>query len=317
MAGASLAANDKGILLEAGTNEVEILSFRVGGQRYGVNVAKVREVLGIETVTALPESHAAVDGMVRIRGDVVMLVNLMKFLDGDEGSSDSARESSGWMLLLEFNQQMIAFRVDEIDRIVRASWKQSSPMPEIMGLKAPVTSVVLLDNELLPMLDFESIGASIGLHGNIAQAAGPQAENANDARATPIIYAEDSRMISQMIYDSLTEAGFSNVRGFSDGHEAWEYLSSLTAEGGTPEDIRRQVGCMVTDVEMPRIDGLTLTRRIRQHNQLRELPIIIFSSLVSKDNEKKGNQVGATAQVAKPKYDQLIEQVTSIVEAAC
>lgn len=308
----ALSAFDKGILLEAGTNEVEILVFCVGEQRYGVNVAKVREVLGIEAVTALPESHPAVDGMVRIRSDVVMLVNLHRFLEGP--SEDSVRDDKGWMLLLEFNQQMLAFRVDQIDRIVRASWKQSSPMPEIMGLNAPVTSVVMLGDELLPMLDFESIGASIGLHGNDTKAADYDGAAPPAGLATPIIYAEDSRMISQMVYDALTDAGFSNVRGFSDGHDAWEYLASLIAEGQTADDIRKSVGCLVTDVEMPRIDGLTLTRRIRQQEQFRDLPIIVFSSLVSKDNQKKGNQVGATAQVAKPKYDLLIETVKKVLE---
>lgn len=301
-------AADTGILLEAGTNEVEVLAFRVGAQRFGVNVAKVREVLIIDNITAMPENHPAVDGAVRVRNDVVTLVNLARFLYGDETAS---RRAAGTMLLLEFNEQLLGFRVDEVDRIVRTSWQQSCPMPGIMGIKAPVTSVLLLDKELLPMLDFESIGASIGLKGHVPQS--DKRVAARDLKSSPIVFAEDSKMISEMIRDALNEGGFSHVTGFSDGHEAWAYLEAVAGEINSAEELPSRVACLITDVEMPRVDGLSLTRRVRDNPRLKNLPVIVFSSLVSRDNEKKGRQVGASAQISKPNYKELLETVEQLL----
>ncbi|MEQ8790716.1 MAG: chemotaxis protein [Pirellulaceae bacterium] len=305
-----VAAADTGILLEAGTNEVEVLAFHVGRQRFGVNVAKVREVLSIDTITAMPEGHPAVDGMVRVRNEVVTLVNLARYLYGVE---EEVERNAGTMLLLEFNEHLLAFRVTDVDSIVRASWQQSCPIPDVMGIKAPVTSVLLLGRDLLPMLDFESIGASIGLQGHVRQDAGmPPADAVDHA---PIIYAEDSKMISQMIFDALKEAGFLNVQGFPDGHDAWNHLLSVVAETSNPAELSQRVACLITDVEMPRCDGLSLTRRVREHNLLKDLPVVVFSSLVSRDNEKKGMQVGATAQVSKPKYKELIQTIEKILRS--
>lgn len=298
------AAADTGILLEAGTNEVEVLAFHVGRQRFGVNVAKVREVLTIENITAMPQGHPAVDGMVRVRNEVVTLVNLSRYLYGIDEAEDHKSQS---MLLLEFNEHLLAFRVSGVDRIVRASWQQSCPIPDVMGVKAPVTSVLLLGADLLPMLDFESIGASIGLQGHVRQDSGVPRVGAVDG--APIVYAEDSKMIGRMILDALLEAGFTDVHGFCDGEEAWRYLQGATS----PAELRSRAGCLITDVEMPRCDGLSLTRRIREHAVLKDLPVVVFSSLVSRDNEKKGLQVGATAQVSKPRYKELVETVKRLL----
>ncbi|HTN75051.1 MAG TPA: chemotaxis protein, partial [Pirellulaceae bacterium] len=273
---AASSALDTGILLEAGTNEFEILVFYVRGQAYGVNVAKVREVLSINEVTIIPRCHEAIEGMVRIRSEVVMLVDLGRYLH------DEATEivPSQRMLLLEFNNQLLAFRVDGVDRIVRASWNQGAPLPETIGAQSPITSVVLLKDRMLLMLDFESVAAQIGIagtqHAQVANTASP-----TNLHALPIVFAEDSRMISEMLRDELQAAGFTNLHGFPDGKEAWDYLVRLS-EGATPENIRQRVAGIVTDVEMPRIDGLNLTRRVREHAVLKQTPVVLFSSLVSR-----------------------------------
>ena len=128
---------DTGILLEAGTNELEILIIEVGGGVYGVNVAKVREVLEAQRPTHLPQRHPAVEGSVPIRGDVIQLVNLTKYLDGDVEASRPRPDDK--MLVMEFNQQLIAFRVHAVDTIVRTSWADVQPMPQAADLRAPVT----------------------------------------------------------------------------------------------------------------------------------------------------------------------------------
>lgn len=297
-----------GILLEAGTNEAEILVFEVGGQTFGVNVAKVKEVLGVTKVTGLPEGHPSIEGVVRIREEVVTLIHLGHFLYGDV--PEVVSHDSDCLLLLEFNQRPLAFRVNRVHRIYRVSWNATRPLPMTPGMNAPITSVVLIDGKLVQILDFESIGADVsGLGGEVAISS---SVSRIEAPNIPIVFAEDSRMISEMISDNLQEAGFTNVHGFMDGQAAWDYLEAL-AEDETVETIRDKVGILITDIEMPRMDGFSLAKHIRMHPVLGSLPIIIFSSLVSRDNEKKGAQVGVDTQVPKPRYAELLEKTRQMV----
>jgi len=299
---------DTGILLEAGTNEAEILVFEVADQKFGVNVAKVKEVLGVTDVTGLPEGHDAIEGVVRIRQDVVSLINLTKYLYGE---SDIAQpRNSDCLLLLEFNQRPVAFRVHRVHRIYRVSWNATRPLPPTMGASAPVTSVILIDGSLVQILDFESIGTAVSGIGNEQEIAAANIEKL-DAPQIPIVFAEDSRMISEMVRDHFTDSGFSSIHGFVDGAAAWEYLENL-AEGETPESIKEKIGILVTDVEMPRMDGFSLAKHVRMHPVLGKIPIVIFSSLVSKDNQKKGAQVGVDFQISKPRYAELVETVRQL-----
>ena len=177
---------------------------------------------------------------------------------------------------------------------------------------APVTSIVLLEGRVIQMLDFESISASVGLQG---RGPGSQMEHpveTNKLADAPIVFAEDSRMISEMIKDELAAAGFNNVTGFSDGEQAWNYLSQL-AEDTAKEDISQKVASLITDVEMPKMDGLNLTNRVRSHPVLKDVPVVIFSSLISRDNDKKGEQVGAHAQISKPRFDELTDTLRSLI----
>lgn len=301
--------NHPGILLEAGTNEAEILVFEVAHQKFGVNVAKVKEVLGIGKVTALPQGHAAVEGVVRIREEVVPLIHLGHFLYGD--APEAASGEADCLLLLEFNQRPMAFRVNRVHRIYRVSWKQTRPLPVTLGSNAPITSVVLIDDILVQILDFESIGTTVVGIGDQQEAAAAQVQRI-DAPQFPVIFAEDSKLISEMVHNHLHAAGFTTIRGFADGLATWEHLEKL-AEGETSETIQAKVGVVITDVEMPRMDGFSLAKRIRLHPVLGQVPVVIFSSLVSRDNRNKGAQVGVDAQVSKPRYAQLVATIRQLV----
>ncbi len=311
---AVLSQLDSRILLDAGTNELEILVLHVGDMRCGVNVAKVREVLEVDRVTRLPQSHPAVEGTVYIRGQVVELVNLQHFFDGVAVPPAPADR----MLVMEFNAKLLAFRVQGVDQILRLSWTSVQPVPVVGKHQAAVTAVVLHDNQLTLMLDFERIGASVGMcreqmREEHAQIVAQQSTAPPNVLEQPIAFAEDSQMISAMLADAFAEAGFLHVRGFVDGQDAWQFLTAAAAESAGP--LSDRVALLVTDVEMPRMDGLTLTRRIREHSGLKELPVVVFSSIVSKDNQKKGQQVGASAQVAKPRYSELVQTVERLLSA--
>ncbi len=305
---------DTGILLEAGTNEAEVLVFRVLDHVFGVNVAKVREVIPIEQVTEIPRSHPAVDGLVDIREAVVPLVNLAKYLHGDRATQEQPTDTES-LMLLELNNQQIAFRVQGIERIFRVSWQDTLPAPQVGDEAAAVTSILRQEGRLVPLLDFESIVATIGIGGRHTAPENAAHDKSAGRSDFPIVFADDSRLVSEMVRDTLVQAGYTNLKGFPDGQEAWDYLSA-TGEGLDPEAVAGKVACVVTDVEMPRMDGLSLTKKIRQHPTLGGVPVIVFSSIASKDNDKKRKQVGATAQVSKPHYDQLIQVLSEVLAPA-
>ena len=300
-----------GILLEAGTNELEVLLFQVSGHRFGVNVAKVREALEIGEITSTTGGHAAAEGVVRVRELVISLVNLAEFLF--PGEPQSQPKPTDRMLFLEFNNEQIAFRGHSVDRIHRLSWKNVEPMPQLPGKSLPVTSIVRIGDSIVQLLDFESIGVEFGMSG------GYHAHHATEGAATvdqmllPIVFADDSAMIRERLKDELLEAGYTNITGFQDGASAWEHLQDLAADC-QPNNLHEKVACLVTDIEMPRMNGLTLARSVRSHATLRDLPVVLFSSIASKDNENKAAQVGATAQVAKPQYQELVEKVAEILD---
>ncbi len=300
---------DSGILLEAGTNEVEILLFQVGKQLCGVNVAKVREARKLEQVTFLPNFPDAIDGVVRVRDTVVPAVDLEKYLWGTTERGDQANERH---LLLEFNDRLIAFRVQAIDRVHRVSWKDIKPMPQGTGNNAPVTGILVLGGRIVTLLDFESIGANLGISGSTHISGELTSVAASNTTRCPLVFADDSALIRRMMEDALHQAGYEDVRAFADGQEAWDYLCEV-AKANTANSVRQTVAGIITDVEMPRMDGFSLTKRIREDPVLKDLPVILFSSLVSRDNEKKGQQVGATAQVSKPKWEELSSTLVEVL----
>lgn len=302
---------DTGVLLEAGTNEVEILVFRVGDQRFGVNVAKVREVRNKERVLHLPRYPRAVLGVIQIRGSVVPLVDLRGFLGGyDEDQQHDDQQAD---LLLEYNDRLVAFRVQAIDRVFRVSWKDLMPLPQCPGMRAPVTGIILLEGDIITLLDFESIGAVLGVNGDVHLKRQDPSTGPVQRSERPLVYVDDSPLIRRMLEDALTAAGYCNIQGFTDGQEAWEYLVRIAAESPAGA-IAERVSCLVSDIEMPRMDGFHLTKRIREHAILKTIPVILFSSLISKDNEKKGKQVGATAQVSKPRWEDLATTLTQLLD---
>jgi two-component system chemotaxis response regulator CheV len=301
---------DSRILLEAGTNEVEILVFKVAGQLCGVNVAKVREVQPHRTPTYIPHASPAVEGVLCVRGGVVPVVNLRQVLWGSE--ADLKGSAANQDLLLEFNNQLVAFQVQGIDRIHRVSWKNFIPLPYCPGTDAPVTGIVLIDGRIVTILDFEAIGLNLGINGTPPRVAADDASSGVPAIRFPIVFVDDSPLIRRLLDDALLQAGYADRRGFGDGQEAWEYLDEV-AHGHSVETVRAAVAGVISDIEMPRMDGFSLTRRIRENPVLKDLPVVLFSSLISKDNEKKGFQVGATAQISKPHWAELTTTLLDVL----
>jgi two-component system chemotaxis response regulator CheV len=289
---------ERGILLESGTNEVEVLVFRVGNFLLGINVAKVREILPAQSITALPQSSPAVLGCFRLREQVIPCVSLHRYLDQPEAVLEHCK-----LILTEFNHSQIAFVVDTVDRIHRISWEQISPVPAVVSeVRSPVTSVTQIDETLVSMLDFESIAAAISQQDLSARTvANPRGVPREQLK---LLVADDSATVRYAIESTLRDSGYQNIECFEHGGQAWEWLQQRLRETGDARDV---ADLLISDVEMPIMDGLHLTQNLKQHPELGRIPVVLYSSILTPDNLKKGKAVGADAQVTKPEMQRVVE----------
>jgi len=287
------------ILLESGTNELEVLVFSLGPTRYGVNVSKVREVIGHVKLVRIPMTHAAVIGVFKLRDSIISLVDLQRYFAPGTPSKAAQRN----VILMEFNNFQIGFLVDSVDRIYRMSWSKVQPMPRVQDdLSAVITSVCDVDGKLVLLIDFEKITFDINGDQNLYRVQAGLAQSGSFSRSSQhVLLAEDSPTIREAIRTNIVQSGYTQTTVTGNGSEAWALLeASVAVPGARPFDI------VVTDIEMPQMDGLHLCKRIKEHPQLKYLPVIVFSSLVSNTNLKKCLAVGADAAITKPEMTRVV-----------
>jgi len=299
--------NEKqGILLESGTGEFEILKFKVAGKHYAINVIKVREILQVEDVSSVPNSPEAISGITLVRGEVVSVIDLKFVLEGNH-MEDATKKMT---LLCEFNQLKVAFLVDEVMGIHRIRWDQLQKPDEILDASLVIGNINLED-QIFMLLDFEKIVMDISPQTGISIERMKDVVD-RDRSGVKLVLADDSPMIRQVLKDTLTIAGFDDMRFFDDGKQAWEYLDSIAES--KEEKYVDDVHLMITDIEMPQMDGHALTKRIKEHKILKKLPVIIFSSLISGDLRHKGEAVGADAQLSKPEVGGLVALIDALIK---
>ncbi|MBC8014594.1 MAG: chemotaxis protein CheV [Sporomusaceae bacterium] len=298
------AASKKGILLETGTNEFEIVEFAVGSVNYGINVAKVREVINLVPITKMPNSHPYVDGVFTLRGRLMPLVNLPRCL----GSEESGATANN-IIVSELNNFFVGFLVNEVSRIHRVSWTEMEPPPSISDSEM-VVGVIKMAEKLVILLDFEKIVSDINPEMNVKLTTVPKSSDARkEIRKTKkIMIAEDSHMLRDLLVDTLHQAGYLNVFAYNDGKAAWDALKIL-AKSESP--LEEKISMLITDIEMPQMDGHHLLKLVRDDSVLAKLPVVIFSSLINDEMRRKGEAIGANGQVSKPEIAKLIELLDS------
>ncbi|MBE6069090.1 MAG: chemotaxis protein CheV [Clostridium lundense] len=294
-----------GILLESGTGEVEILEFIVNNKHYGINVIKVKEVLEMEELTEIPQSHPAVAGLILCRNEIITLVNLKYVLDGQ-----SVVNKKNKIILCEFNKTKVAFNIDSIVGIHRIGWNNISK-PEDIASNPLIIGNIILNNKIIFLLDFEKIVTDINPESGISEDKIIDVEY-RDRSDIKLMLVDDSPLIRRLLRETLTKAGFTNLKSFDEGEQALDYLNKLVREKG--EDFIKEVQLVITDIEMPKMDGHTLTRKIKEDNILRELPVIIFSSLITNELAHKGKAVGADAQLSKPEVGTLVGLIDKFIK---
>ena len=295
-----MVKNEKeGILLESGTNEIEVMKFTVMGEFYGINVAKVQEIIMSEKVKPMPLANPEVEGIFKPRDELITVINLAKYLTGD----DRENGPRDLFIVTNFNKMTVAFRVDSIEGISRISWKDIQKPDKTIanGDDSVATGIAQCGKELVIILDFEKIVAEIAPETTI-QVTDVDKMGDRPICNSPIVIAEDSILLSKMIDDSLERAGFTNVKNFSNGQEAWDYLSQIHNDS----DLYDKVNLVITDIEMPEMDGHRLTKLIKDDEHLKKIPVIIFSSLINEQMRQKGKELGADEQLSKPEIGHLI-----------
>ena len=276
------------ILLEAGTNELEMLLFELPGATYGVNVAKVKEVILPQAPTPVPASNAIVEGVLNLRGKVVPIVSLRKYFHlGESADADAER-----IIVMEFSDVCVGFVVDVVDKIYRVSWSTLSPVPDEAVMRgAAFTAIAQIDDRIVLVVDFERIMIELSDSG-FGSDTETVIEKADRAQYHVLI-ADDSQTIRQLIEGYMTAAGYT-ITGVSNGEDAWNEIQKREQSGAHQFDL------LVSDIEMPRMDGLHLTRKIKENSNLSHMPVVLFSSLITPSNLKKGEAVGADMQLSKP-----------------
>lgn len=309
------------ILLEAGTNELEIVEFWLeeepreegeGNYRgfYGVNVAKVLEIIRIpEKITKLPKvAHPAIMGTFNLRNKVIPLVDLSHWLKKPRVETEPPK-----VIVTEFNNVSSAFLVSGVTRIHRISWERvEAPSNYVSTLSEDsITGVVKFEDRISLILDLEKIVAE--LNPDLGLQLDDSIDWANHAGYKAII-ADDSTLIREMLYEMMVRAKFS-VEMANTGRDCWDKLQAMknrSIEEGKP--ITDYVNVVISDIEMPVMDGHNLTVRIKADEVLKELPVILFSSIITDKLRHKGVSVGADDQISKPEVTELAQRAIALIE---
>lgn len=296
---------DTNILLENGTNELEILEFALAGFSYGINVAKIREIVAYQDVTPVPNAHPSIEGIFMPRDTMITAIDLKNCL----GRGEAAR--GGMFIITNFNKLNIAFHVENVLGIHRVSWTEIVKPDGTLASaeESVVTGIVKKDGKLIIILDFEKIVSDInpetGLKMSEIDTLGERKR-----RSVPILISEDSPLLNKLIVDCLKKSGYENLIHTENGQMAYDVLTKYKQEGTLHDHVR----CIITDIEMPVMDGHRLTKLVKEDDATKNIPVVIFSSLVNEEMKRKGEALGADAQLSKPEIGNLVRIVDELVD---
>ncbi len=295
---------DTKILLENGTNELEVLEFKLDGNAYGINVAKIKEIINYQTVTPVPNAHPSVEGIFMPRDTMITAIDLKNCLQ--RGTS----QPGGLFIITNFNKLDIAFHVDSVIGIHRVSWRDIiKPGAAVSTTEEGVsTGIIKFDERLIIVLDFEKIVTDINPETGLKMT---DIEELGERHRidVPILIAEDSPLLNKLIVDSLHKAGYANLIHTENGQQAYDVIQECKREG----TLKEHVQCVITDIEMPLMDGHRLTKLIKSDEETKDIPVVIFSSLVNEEMKRKGVSLGANAQLSKPEIGNLVRVVDDLV----
>lgn len=278
------------------SDRLELLLFNVGGtQRFGINVLKVKEVIGCPRLTLVPQSHPAVKGVAHLRGEPLIVMDLAMAIGRPAILRDAGSETAGSVIITEFNRSMQGFLVSGVDRIVVCEWKQVLPPPKGSGSSSYITGVTEIDGKLVQILDVEKVlGEVVGAGIDLPHEMLAVADENGALQGRRVMVVDDSSLARSQTVQTLNRLGVECVLA-RDGREALELLQKLNAKA----DAAGTVEMVISDIEMPEMDGYTLTTEIRGTRALEDLYVLLHTSLNGAINTERAEKVGADAVLTK------------------
>jgi two-component system chemotaxis response regulator CheV len=280
----------------AGHNRLELLLFRLGGrQRFGINVFKVQEVIQCPPLTEVPHSHPVVLGIANIRGKTISILDLSRAIGA--APVDDHREK--FVIVTEYNRKVQGFLVDSVDRIVNMNWEEILPPPKGAADGTYMTAVTQVDDELVEIIDVEKVLKEVvGGQEDVSEGV---IEERHETQPQHVLFADDSSVARKQVTRVLAQMGVEYTTA-NDGLQALDMLKTWLDEG---KDVENWLALVISDVEMPRMDGYSLTKAIREHPQLSHLHVILHTSLSGVFNKSMVEKVGANDFLPKWEPDTL------------
>ena len=307
MAGVMDAVNQRTQLV--GQNRLELLLFRLDGpQLYGINVFKVREVLQCPKLTLIPKSHPVVCGVASIRGATIPILDLAMAT----GAGALKDQSNPFVIITEYNTKTQGFLVRSVERIVNMNWEDIHPPPKGTGHDHYLTAVTRMDDQLVEIIDVEKVLAEVSPSPETITQGVVDVETQSKALSLRVLTVDDSSVARKQVARCLQSVGV-EVVSLNDGRQALDYLRKLVEEGKNPSE---EFLMMISDIEMPEMDGYTLTAEIRNDPRMQKLHIILHTSLSGVFNQAMVKKVGADDFLAKFRPDDLASRVVDRIKAA-
>ena len=286
-----------------GRNRLELLMFRLGGrQRFGINVFKVREVIKCPPLTKAPNAHHVIRGMTNMRGQTITIMDLAMAI-GKPGIDDL---EEAFIIVSEYNRHIQGFLVSSVDRIVNLNWEEIKAPPSGIGNQNFLTAVTNVDNELVEIIDVEKVMAEImGFTSEVSEEITENSDKEEFA-GSHVLVVDDSSMARKQIIRVLEQMDIGYTTA-NNGKEAWDLLRTWANDRSV--SVHERCSLVLSDVEMPEMDGYTLTKNIKDHPDLKDLHVLLHSSLSGSFNENMVKKVGANDFLAKYNSDELAKRV--------
>lgn len=272
---------------------IEILLFRLGGAEvFGLNVFKIREVTEMSAVTQVPGQQGAMNGVISLRGQILPVVDLGEAVGMGDGSANTK------LIISEFASRSVAFAVHSVDKIIRVPWSEVKPPQRYDAEQGAVFGIVMLEGgALVSLVDIESVCQRV-----LPEADGGKVATEYDfSHSGSVFFVDDSLVARRKIGEVLDTMGLSHQHA-SNGVEAEQRLLSMAEQAANRDALRERVSLVLVDEEMPVMDGCTLTRKLRADPRFKDIPVIMYSSLTSEENARRGLEAGVNIYVKK--FDQ-------------
>lgn len=300
--------NKNKILLESGTNEFELIEFLINDIAYGINIAKIKEIIVATDVEHVPNSNKYIEGIFKHRDTIVPVLDLPAYLN-----LDNTKHDRDIFIVTYFNNADMAFRVNSIEGIKRVFWsdiKRNNDSVYSNDDDNISTGVLIFGKKIVTLLDFEKILSDVSPSTRIdINSISSSNEDTKHRENINILVAEDSLVLSESINNCLQKAGFKNIHLCFDGQEAYDYINNFDEE-----KVLENISIIITDIEMPRMDGHRLVKFIKEDDILKNIPVIIFSSLINDSMYIKGKELGADEQITKPEILNLVNSIDFLVD---